>query len=259
MLCIPDYYTNSLNANQINYNNYYSYSKSWIGYSDSTNTGYKWVSGCSSSYTNRNYYSSYNYYDYAYMYGSSGSWYFTSDTAYSSIKCSCEYNSGSTSMQTSSTTTTSSVVATIIIVIAVVLFCCGLTIFGFYVYFVRSRNNTRVVVDDGRRIDASSIQEYGNGNISHTFPVTKINQENGNIPPSFPVASINQGFPVATSSTQGYGNIPQSYLVIIKNMDMEMSHPLIQSPVMVKNMDMEIFLPLFLPLNSMWIFLPLYL
>ena len=210
MLCITDSTTNEWITNQIYINNLYN---SWIGYS--TNTGYKWVSGCNSSYTNWNSYSQYYKYDVAYLQSCyDGTWYASYDESSTVIGCSCEYSlktqSSSSSSTTSSTTSTSSVIVIIIIIIAVVvLFCCG-----YYVYFVKFKNNVIMDIDDisVRPIDTKNNQEYGNGNSIHTFPATKINQEYGHISSSFPITSSNEGFPVATNvNIQGYGNISSSY------------------------------------------------
>ena len=198
MLCITDSTTNSWIANKIYYNTAYYYS--WIGYSDSSNTGYKWISGCSSSYTNWNYNSYYYSYDYAYMGASSGTWYATYDYGYSSIACSCQKQSGSSSSYDDDDNSSSSAVAIVIIVAIVVgccICCCGPIIFGVYFFFILGRNSNRIVTVDSSSIDTSNNQEYrNNGNIAHAFQVTNSSQEygHGNISPSFPVASGNKGF-----------------------------------------------------------------
>ena len=197
MLCITDSTTNSWIANKIYYNTAYSYS--WIGYSDSLNTGYKWISGCSSSYTNWNYYSYYYSYDYAYMGASSGTWYATYDTSYSNVACSCQKQSSGSSYDDDDDSSSSSAVAIVIIVAIVVgccICCCGPIIFGIYFFFILGRSNNRIVTVDSSNIDTSNNQEYRNGNIAHTFQVTNSSQEygHGNISPSFPVASGNNGF-----------------------------------------------------------------
>jgi hypothetical protein len=199
MLCITDSTTNSWIANKLYYNTAYSYS--WIGYSDSSNTGYKWVSGCSSSYTNWNYYSIFTY-DYAYMGASSGNWYTAYDTTYSSCSCQTIATSDDDSSSSPSAVT---IVIIIVIVVGFFIFC---SLFGINLLFMSDNNGINTV--DSSNIDTSNNQEHGNGNIPHAFLVTN-SQEYGhrNISPSFPVASVyfianNQGIPVITS----YQGIP---------------------------------------------------
>jgi hypothetical protein len=135
MLCIPDSTTNDWIGNQISQN---GYSQSWIGYSDLPNNDgkYEWVSGCSSSYSNFGYY----FGDYCVYISSSGYWYSTIASSFSSsIACSCE------SLPTLSPSTRSSDNASAIIgiVVGCIVFVIMLILI-FIIFFCKRTNQVYV-------------------------------------------------------------------------------------------------------------------
>jgi len=235
MLCITDSTTNSWIANKINTiitNNDYSYYQIWIGYSDSSSTGYEWVTGCYSSYTNWDNYDFYSRYDYVYMNPSSGNWYASRGYTSSYTACACQQYTSSNDDDSSSSSTVSNVITIILTIFAAVFIIgccvvCGERVVLCGQRVLSTRNVNRIVSVDSSYIDTSNDQDYANGNIVHTFQVTNSSQEygHGNISPSFPVASgnkgfhvignnqgipvtsINEGIPVISSNNQVYGNV----------------------------------------------------
>jgi len=97
MLCIPDSTTNTWIAHQLQ--SQVSVSYTWIGYTNVPNNeyNYKWVSGCTSSYSN--WYSYFNFEIYfAYIFSYDGSWFDSRDKG--KLPCSCEYHVGPSSPPT---------------------------------------------------------------------------------------------------------------------------------------------------------------
>jgi len=239
MLCIPDSSTNSWISNQLLE---LGYSYSWIGYSDLPNKdgNYKWVSGCSSSYTYWDVNSNYNNYDCAYI-ASDGFWGSTSDVGSNRTICICEYNLEPTSLPTivpsaptansstisptynqntssssSPTTTTtksssSSTSSSISVGLIILIVLGSIHVGGYLLIFLCGYGGKKDV-----KVDIAQTYpdgEDGYGNISSSFPVTSSNHE-------FQVATTNEGyedispsFPTTSSSTQGqgYGNIAPSF------------------------------------------------
>jgi len=147
MLCIPDSSTNSWIANQISQ---VGNSKSWIGYSDLPNEdeNFKWVSGCSSSYSNSAWGNNDFYNDCVYMYAYYGAWSSYYDYHSDSIACSCEYPTSPTVNPTSAPPDNPNASATIGIVVGCVVFVIIVILILMYFFCKRTNHVCRSTINE---------------------------------------------------------------------------------------------------------------